>query len=432
VEFIRSIFITDGKTEAAKLRNSTGAISDSSIQNIKSIMDDVKRYGDSAIIKYTKKLDGVQLKTLKVTNEEIKQAYTRVSKGQIRAIAIMKKDLAKSERVLFSRLNGMVVSSNGIKLRRSVLPIPSVGCYIPGGKAHYPSTVVMCAVPAKIAGVKRIVAISPPMKNGNIDPLTLVAADICGIDEFYKVGGAQGIVALINGTQSIPKVSKIIGPGGIFVTIAKILASSRVSIDMVAGPTELIIYADSSANPVLIARDLISQAEHSFDTLCGLVTISSKLANEVSKQILSIIENDDISRRDIVKRSLESNGFSAVCNTESTAIEFVNEVAPEHLQLMTRDARTAAKKITSAGLVLIGKYAPSSASDYSFGSNHVLPTLGFAKSRASLSVLDFIKIVNTVEASKSGLTNAEGVIKEIALAEGLVNHYQAVKERMKV
>ena len=432
MEFIRSIFITDGKTEAAKLRNSTGAISDSSIQNIKSIMDDVKRYGDSAIIKYTKKLDGVQLKTLKVTNEEIKQAYTRVSKGQIRAIAIMKKDLAKSERVLLSRLNGMVVSSNGIKLRRSVLPIPSVGCYIPGGKAHYPSTVVMCAVPAKIAGVKRIVAISPPMKNGNIDPLTLVAADICGIDEFYKVGGAQGIAALTNGTQSIPKVSKIIGPGGIFVTIAKILASSRVSIDMVAGPTELIIYADSSANPVLIARDLISQAEHSFDTLCGLVTISSKLANEVSKQILSIIENDDISRRDIVKRSLESNGFSAVCNTESTAIEFVNEVAPEHLQLMTRDARTAAKKITSAGLVLIGKYAPSSASDYSFGSNHVLPTLGFAKSRASLSVLDFIKIVNTVEASKSGLTNAEGVIKEIALAEGLVNHYQAVKERMKV
>ena len=394
-------------------------------------MDDVKRYGDSAIIKYTKKLDGVQLKTLKVTTEEIKQAYTLVSKGQIRSIVIMKKDLAKSERVLLNRLNGMVVSSNGIKLRRSVLPIPSVGCYIPGGKAHYPSTVVMCAVPAKIAGVKRIVAISPPMKNGNIDPLTLVAADICGIDEFYKVGGAQGIAALTNGTQSIPKVSKIIGPGGIFVTIAKILASSRVSIDMVAGPTELIIYADSSANPVLIARDLISQAEHSFDTLCGLVTISSKLANEVSTQIQSIIENDNIGRRDIVKRSLESNGFSAVCNTESTAIEFVNEVAPEHLQLMTRDARTAAKKITSAGLVLIGKYAPSSASDYSFGSNHVLPTLGFAKSRASLSVLDFIKIVNRVEASKSGLANAEGVIKEIALAEGLVNHYQAVKERMK-
>lgn len=394
-------------------------------------MDDVKRYGDSAIIKYTKKLDGVQLKTLKVTTEEIKQAYTLVSKGQIRSIAIMKKDLAKSERVLLSRLNGMVISSNGIKLRRSVLPIPSVGCYIPGGKAHYPSTVVMCAVPAKIAGVKRIVAISPTMKNGNIDPLTLVAADICGIDEFYKVGGAQGIAALTNGTQSIPKVSKIIGPGGIFVTIAKILASSRVSIDMVAGPTELIIYADSSANPVLIARDLISQAEHSFDTLCGLVTISSKLANEVSTQIQSIIENDNIGRRDIVKRSLESNGFSAVCNTESTAIEFVNEVAPEHLQLMTRDARTAAKKITSAGLVLIGKYAPSSASDYSFGSNHVLPTLGFAKSRASLSVLDFIKIVNRVEASKSGLANAEGVIKEIALAEGLLNHYQAVKERMK-
>jgi histidinol dehydrogenase len=218
-----------------------------------------------------------------------------------------------------------------------VKPVASVGCYVPGGKARYLSTVVMCTVPAKVAGVKRIVVISPPRKDGTIDSLTLVAADICGVDEFYKVGGAQGIAGLAYGTRSIRPVSKIVGPGSMFVTAAKLVASSTVSTDMVAGPTELLIYADTTADSKLIAIDLISQAEHSIDTICGLVTTSDRLAAEVQKHVDCTITKN-ITRLDIVKKSLESNGFIAVCKNETSCIEFVNEFAPEHLELICKNA----------------------------------------------------------------------------------------------
>jgi histidinol dehydrogenase len=434
---IKTLIITDVKSDAAKLRNSitSSTIPDELVIRTKSIMDDISKYGDSAVKRYTEQFDGVKLNLLKVTDEEIRQAYTKVSRNQIRSIMMIKERLTKIERALWSNIQkDIMISSDGVRIERTVQPISSVGCYIPGGNTqHYPSTIVMCAIPAKIARVKRVVATSPPLKDGTIDPLTLVAADICGIDEFYKVGGAQGIIAMALGTSSIRRVSKIVGPGGMFVTIAKILASSRVSIDMVAGPTELLVYADSSADPRLITLDLISQAEHSYDTFCGLVTTSKKLATEVKNELRSILLNNDdniITRSDIVKKSMEQNGFIAVCKNESTAIDFVNEIAPEHLEIMTKNARTVSKKIISAGLVLIGKYTPSSASDYCLGSNHVLPTLGFGKSRASLSVLDFVRITNTVEASKPGLKKIQLALKEITLAEGLMNHYEAVKERI--
>ncbi len=286
----------------------------------------------------------------------------------------------------------------------------------------------MCAVPAKVAGVKRIAAISPPRKDGTIDPLTLVAADICGVDEFYKAGGAHGVAALTYGTQSIKKVSKIVGPGGMFVTAAKLVASSSVSTDMVAGPTELLVYADDTADPRLVAVDLISQAEHSIDTVCGLVTESDKFASEVKAQVEAIIEN--ITRSDVVKSSLGANGFVAICKNKNACIEFANEFAPEHLEIISKNPDSIAKKIDNAGLVLIGEHTPSSASDYCLGSNHVLPTLAFAKSRASLSVLDFVKIVNKVKVTKAGLVQVDKAIKEIASAEGLLNHYEAVRARM--
>ena len=250
---------------------------------------------------------------------------------------------------------------------------------------------------------------------------------MCGVDEFYKAGGAQGIAALTYGTESVKPVSKIVGPGGMFVTAAKLIASSTVSSDMVAGPTELLVYADTTADPRLVAVDLVSQAEHSIDTICGLVTNSEKLASHVQRQIQLMVEK--ITRSDIVKSSLQNNGFVAICKNESACVEFVNEFAPEHLEIMCKNANAVAKKIESAGLVLIGPYAPSSASDYSFGSNHVLPTLGFGKSRASLSVLDFIKIVNKVKVSKEGLAKVGKSIKEMASAEGLLNHYEAVRAR---
>jgi histidinol dehydrogenase len=414
--------------EAARLRKSA-TIPDSLLQDTKSIMKGVQDYGDSSIIDYTTKFDGVRLESLQVSAEEVKHAYQQVTKGQIKAIKTMKERLAKNEQAVLRRLNGIVISSNGIKIERTIKSVGSVGCYIPGGKARYPSTVVMCAVPAKLAGVKRVVAISPPRKDGTVDPLTLVAADICGVDEFYKTGGAQGIAALAYGTQSIKRVNKIVGPGGIFVTAAKLIASSNVSTDMVAGPTELLIYADRSADPRLIAVDLISQAEHGIDTVCGLVTTSDKLASQVQIQVESIMQL--ITRSEIVKSSLQKNGFIAICRNEKACIEFVNEFAPEHLEISCKNADLVAKKIDSAGLVLIGEYTPSSASDYCLGSNHVLPTLGFGKSRGSLSVLDFVKIVNKVKVTKRGLVEVDKAVKEMTSAEGLLNHYEAVKARTK-
>jgi histidinol dehydrogenase len=424
---MKTINVADPAAEALQLRKVI-TIQDSLLEDTKAIMKGVAEHGDHAVLSYTSKFDGARLDSLRVSEQEIKQAYAQVTKDQINAVKLMKERLVKSELAILRRLKGMAVSSDGVRIDRMVKPVASVGCYIPGGRARYPSTVVMCAVPAKVAGVKRIVAISPPRNDGTIDPLTLVAADICRVDEFYKVGGAQGIAALAYGTQSIRPVSKIVGPGGMFVTAAKLVASSTVSTDMVAGPTELLIYADATADSQLIAVDLISQAEHSTDTLCGLVTTSDKQASEVQKQVESISKN--ITRLDIAKKSLENNGFVAVCKNESLCIEFVNEFAPEHLEIMCKNADAIAKKIDSAGLVLIGQYTPSAASDYSLGSNHILPTLGFGKSRASLSVLDFVKIVNKVKVSKSGLAKVDRSIREITSAEGLLNHYEAVKARM--
>ena len=424
---MKIIHVAEPAREAAQLRKAT-TIQDSLLEDAKAIMRGVAEHGDNAVLNYTSKFDGARLDSLRISEQEMKQAYAQVTKDQIMAIKLMKQRLVKSELAILKRLKGIVVSYDGVRMDRMVKPVASVGCYIPGGRARYPSTVVMCAVPAKVASVKRIVALSPPRRDGTIDPLTLVAADICGVDEFYKVGGAQGIAALAYGTQSIEPVSKIVGPGGMFVTAAKLVASSTVPTDMVAGPTELLIYADETADSKLIAVDLISQAEHSTDTVCGLVTTSDKLASEVQKQVESIVKN--ITRLDIAKKSLENNGFVVVCRNESSCIEFVNEFAPEHLEIMCKYADAIAKKVDSAGLVLIGQYAPSSASDYSLGSNHVLPTLGFGKSRASLSVLDFVKIVNKVKVNKSGLAKVDRSIKEITSAEGLLNHYEAVKARM--
>jgi histidinol dehydrogenase len=431
---IKSIIIKDAKLDAAKMRNRTTntLCAIQVFERVQRIINDVAKRGDYAIVHHTKNLDGVHLKSLRVTDREIEDAYKSVSRQQIRSIKLIRERLRRSETIVLKHsFKKIKTSSYGVTTNRLVQPIRSVGCYIPGGKARYPSTVIMCVVPAKVAKVKRIVAISPPQKDGRVDPLTLVAADICGVNEFYKMGGAQGIAALAVGTSTIDKVDKIVGPGGVFVTVAKILASKSVSIDMVAGPTELLIYADSTSTSRLISLDIISQAEHGFETFCGLVTTSKKLAAEVIRDIELILNNRNIKRAEIVRKSLKSNGFIAVAKNQSVAIEFANEIAPEHLEILSRDARTLSKKITTAGLTLLGKYTPSSASDYCLGSNHVLPTMGFGKSRSSLSVMDFVKIINIVEATSAGLNKAQWAVKEITHAEGLTNHYEAVKERLK-
>lgn len=394
-----------------------------------SILLDVKKRKDKALKEYEKKFSGANLKSLKVSNSEIKLAYSKVTKDQISAIRLAKSRLEKTESAIKNQFKDLSIRINGTKINKLFVPLENVGCYIPGGSARYPSTVVMSATPAKIAGVKKIIAVSPPDKNGKVDPLTLVAADICGVDEFYKIGGAQAIAALAFGTESVPKVDKIVGPGGSFVTMAKSLVNENVSIDMVAGPTELAIIADATAKPDLVGSDLISQAEHSPDTTCCLITTSKKLKDDVLGYLKKRIST--IKRSKIVRNSLQTNGFVALCRTEADVIEFANKLAPEHLEIITKYPQKISKKITSAGLVLIGRNTPSSASDYLLGSNHILPTNGFGRSRGSLGVSDFMKIKSQIETSKAELQKIARYMKAFTTAEGLPNHYEAVRSRLK-
>jgi histidinol dehydrogenase len=394
------------------------------------IITSVEKSGDRALLNYTEEFEGVELKTLRVSEDEIRSAFKKVTSLQVKSIQAMRERLISFESDLLIHLRRIESRFDRIKVTRLLRPIESVGCYVPGGKARYPSTLLMCCTPANVAGVKRLVVITPPRKDGSIDPLTLVAADICKVQEIYKLGGAQGIAALAFGTESIRKVDKIVGPGGIFVTAAKNKVSDRVAIDMVAGPTELLVYADSKSHPRLVALDLISQSEHSSDTLCGVITTSRRMAMRVKEEINMLTSSKEgILRRDIISQSLRENGFVAICKRGSDAIDFINEFAPEHLEVMTANAGSVVKKIRSAGLILIGKYTPSAASDYCLGSNHVLPTLGFAKSRAALSVLDFLKMISCIELNGRDLKKIESCVREITTAEGLFNHYKAVEGR---
>ena len=395
---------------------------------VESILKNVKKNGDNALKKYEKKFSNANLSSLRLSQNEIKNAYSQISKIELQAIRLAKTRLEKIESVIKSLLKNQTINHDGVKISKTFIPIQSVGCYIPGGLARYPSSVMMSVVPAKTAGVKRIVVVSPPNSAGNIDPLTVVTADICGADEIYKIGGAQSIAALSYGTKTISKVDKIVGPGGSFVTTAKSLISDQTAIDMLAGPTELGIIADNSTNPKFIALDLISQAEHSNDTFCYLITTSEKLANSVNKIISELIPK--ISRGEIVKFSLKNNGFIGICKTTSDMIKLANILAPEHLQIMTKNPESLSSKITSSGLILLGNNTPSSASDYILGSNHILPTNGFGKTRGSLSVLDFIKINTEITSSKSSLLKISKYLEVLTNAEGLSNHFEAVRGRL--
>jgi histidinol dehydrogenase len=383
---------------------------------VQSILNDVRKNGDSAVKKYERKFNGRKTSQLRVSAKEIKEAESKISREEVTALQTMSARLWSSSPKI--QISGP----------RKFVAIPSVGCYIPGGQARYPSSVIMSVIPAKIAGVKRIVVISPPGRDGKIDPLTIVAAKKCGTTEIYKVGGAQAIGALAYGTKSIPKVDKIVGPGGKFVSIAKSLVSDQTAIDMVAGPTELGIIADVNSDPELIALDLISQAEHSKDTMCFVITQSKTIAKQIQKSIEKLIPG--IERSSIIKESISKNGFIAICKNENEMIELANKIAPEHMELMVKNAKTLSKKITAVGLLLIGKNTPSSASDYLLGTNHILPTNGFGRTRGGLSVLDFLKLQTVVESDKLTLRKISKSLKVLTDAEDLPNHYKAVKRRL--
>ncbi len=392
-------------------------------KTVQSILNDVRKNGDSAVKKYERKFNGRKTSQLRVSAKEIKEAQSKISWQEVTALTDMAFNLSIEEAI-----PGPKYKYRNIRGYRKLVPIPSVGCYIPGGQAKYPSSAIMSVVPAAIAGVKRIVVISPPGRDGKLDPSTIVAAKRCGATEIYKVGGAQAIGALAYGTKSIPKVDKIVGPGGKFVSIAKSLVSDQTAIDMVAGPTELGIIADASSDPELVALDLISQAEHSKDTMCFVITQSKTMAKQIQRSLEKLIPGTE--RSSIIKESISKNGFIAVCRNQNEMIEFANGIAPEHLELMVKNARSLSKKITGAGLVLIGKNTPSAASDYLLGTNHILPTNGFGRTRGGLSVLDFLKLQTVVESNKKRFLELRDSLKALTDAEDLPNHYKAVKRRL--
>ena len=389
---------------------------------VQSILDDVRKNGDAAVKKYEQKFNRRKTNSLRVSKKEIKEA--KITKAQFDALRLSALRLSKAQRTLKKRLFDSVSKLAGV----SFTPISSVGCYVPGGQARYPSSAIMSTITAAEAGVNRIVVISPPDFNGNIDPMTVYVAQKCGA-ELYKVGGAQAIGALAYGTKSIPKVDKIIGPGGKFVSIAKAIVSEQTSIDMIAGPTELGIIVDASADPELVALDLISQAEHSNDTMCFVVTKSKTIAKQIQKSLEKLIPV--VERSEIVKQSISKNGFIAICKNQDEVINFANKIAPEHMELMVKNAKTLSKRITGPGLVLIGNNTPSSASDYLLGTNHILPTSGFGRTRGGLSVLDFLKLKTVVETKKATLSEISNDLKTLTDAEGLPNHYKAVERRLK-
>ncbi|MEM3891961.1 MAG: histidinol dehydrogenase [Nitrososphaerales archaeon] len=400
------------------------------LEVVRGIIEDVKRKGDLALIDATKRYDGVDLSQIgiRVESEEFTKAYDKVSGKQVSALEKAKMRIKEFSENQIEGLKLSYTAAEGLEVRTDLKPIGSVGCYIPGGQAAYPSSVLMTAVPASVAGVKRVVVCSPPLTDG-LNPLVLVACDICGVKEVYKVGGAQAIAALAYGTESIRPVLKIVGAGNIFVTYAKMEVSRDVAVDMPAGPSEILVFADEGADARLIALDLAAQAEHAASSICGLVTTSSSLLKAVEGELEDIVGSAH--RREVVERSLKSNGFAVIAEEVDDCVDFVNEFAPEHLEIFADEPRRLAERVTSAGLILLGAFSPAAATDYGVGPNHILPTGGYARVASGLSVLDFVKMVNVVECTPSGLKAVAEDLVTIAEGEGLYGHALSIKERVK-
>jgi histidinol dehydrogenase len=390
------------------------------------IVNDVRVRGDDAVREYTRKFDGVEIGELKVQPDETSAAYDQVEEGQIRALEELKRRLKLVEGRRLELLS-FDVRVDGVDVGCSVRPLRSVGCYVPGGRAAYPSSLVMNVVPAKVAGVEQVVVCTPPGENGVPPALTLVAADMCGVGAVYKVGGVQAVASMAFGTDTIPKVDKIVGPGNRYVTAAKTAVSSVVAIDKPAGPSEVLILADGAANAKLIALDLVSQAEHGRGGVSGLVTTSSRLANEVSELLQGM--SGEVPRAGLVSEVMAEGGFIHVVEGIPEAVEFVNLFAPEHLEIHAENPRGIAGRISTAGLIQIGPYTPVSSTDYCVGVNHVLPTGGYARISSGITVLDYVRLVSVVEASKPGLEAIRGHVRALAEAEGLPNHALAMEGR---
>ena len=394
---------------------------------VSDILANVRENGDKAVFNYTKKFDGADIsaENFIVTEEEEKEAYEKVDPA---LIDVIRKAISRIRTFHEKeRQKSWFMTEEGMVLGQKVTPLSRVGVYVPGGKAAYPSSVLMNVIPAQVAGVPDIVMCTPPGKDGKVTPTTLVAAKEAGVGTVYKVGGAQAIAAMAFGTESLPRVDKITGPGNIFVALAKKAVYGHVSIDSVAGPSEVTVLADETANARYVAADLLSQAEHDEMACAILVTTSMRVAEEVSAEIDGFLKT--LSRRDIIKKSLDNFGRILVADTMEEAVRAVNEIAPEHLELVTRDPFLLMTEIKNAGAIFIGEYSSEPFGDYFAGPNHVLPTNGTAKFFSALSVDDFIKKTSIIYSSREALKALHEDVETFAKAEGLTAHANSIHVR---
>lgn len=397
-------------------------------ERVAAILKQVKEKGDEALFAYTEQFDHAHLtkETVRVTEEEIAEAYEQTDE---KLIGVIRKALEniRSYHEKQKRYSWFDSKPDGTLLGQKVTPLKRVGVYVPGGKAVYPSSVLMNVIPARIAGVDEIIMVTPPGQGGKVSPHTLVAAKEAGVDSIYKVGGAQAIAALAYGTESIPKTDKIVGPGNIYVALAKKAVYGYVSIDSVAGPSEILVIADETANPRYVAADLLSQAEHDELASAILVTTSAELAQKVSDEVDGFLK--ELSRAEIIQKSLDNYGYILVAQTMDEAIETANEIASEHLEILTQNPFDVMTKIRNAGAIFLGEYASEPLGDYFAGPNHILPTNGTAKFFSPLSVDDFIKKSSIISYSKDALKKIHEDIEYFAQAEQLTAHANSIKVR---
>jgi histidinol dehydrogenase len=415
-------------TNIVSLKRSLETGTEEQRQQVLAIIDDVKRNGDQALKEYTKRFDGVSLDSLQVSEAEIAQAYEKIDDEIVQVIREAA-DNIRDYHERQKRESWMTMKEDGTILGQKVTPLDAVGLYVPGGTAAYPSSVLMNVIPAQVAGVKRIVIVSPPNEQGTLPAGVLVAANELGVKEIYKVGGAQAIAALAYGTETIQPVDKIFGPGNIYVALAKREVFGQVAIDMIAGPSEIVVLADETAKANEVAADLLSQAEHDERASSILVTPSMKLALEVAREIERQLEV--LPRKEIAKASIEQYGAIYVTDTLEEAIDAVNELAPEHLEIMTAEPMNLIGQIRHAGAIFLGRFSSEPVGDYFAGTNHVLPTNGTARFSSGLSVDEFVKKSSVILYSEQALKENYQKIAALARLEGLEAHARAVEERFK-
>ena len=402
---------------------------DNFADSVNAILANVKENGDKALFQYTKDFDkaDINASNIKVTEEEIKEAYDRLENPEL--VQVIRRSLKniKEYHEKQKQYSWFDSKPDGSILGQKVTPLSRVGVYVPGGKAAYPSSVLMNVIPAKVAGVEQIVMVTPPGKDGKVNPNTLVAANEAGVDVIYKVGGAQAIAALAYGTESIAKVDKIVGPGNIYVALAKKAVFGYVSIDSVAGPSEILVLADETANPRYVAADLLSQAEHDELASAILVTTSEELANKVSEYVDMFVSK--LKRKEILQKSLDNYGYILVTDTMQAAIDTANDIASEHLEIVTKNPFDTMTRIKNAGAIFLGENSSEPLGDYFAGPNHVLPTNGTAKFFSPLSVDDFIKKSSIISYSREALEPLSEDIQKFAKAEGLTAHANSIRVR---